>query len=160
MELQEWANSHEPNENLIYKNGYWEQIIFVRDTISPLFVNSYKEYEQSKKEVVSTHTSKSVLLPVYKITFPIGLTLIMRYNFYDWKVSVDSPKEIDVDFHNLFNPNEKIQSCYFEGATDEIIYDSYSNNKKKFTVELNSGFYNIYTFMWLCSKALNIEYKG
>ena len=28
-DLQEWANENKPAENLIWKDGYWEQIIFV-----------------------------------------------------------------------------------------------------------------------------------
>jgi len=88
--LQDWAKNNEPNDKLRFKNGFWPRVIFVRDIISYIL---FKDHEH-QVTVISTHTSKSVRLPVYQIQLPNGLIFTMRYNFHNWKISVDSPKEI------------------------------------------------------------------
>jgi hypothetical protein len=149
--LQEWANAHPPAENLIYKGGYWDQIIFVRDTISQLLSKSYEEYKtiQAGIKVISHHTSKSVCLPVYSLELADGTKFTMRYNFYDWKVSVSSVDEVNADFMNLFDPSERIHECYCEGFPSELVYGSYNENKRQFTIELPPSNYQLFTFFWV-----------
>ena len=38
--LQAWANEHEPSEEMLYKKGYWTQILFVRDKIPYIFAKN------------------------------------------------------------------------------------------------------------------------
>lgn len=137
-----WFIENLPKETMIYKTAAENQIYFVRDTL-----RNFNKI--SKIEVISTHTSKSIKLPVYHIVWENGIEMILRDNFYDWKISVESPLELTYPI-NLFNNlgKKKISSCYCEGFKEEWVFDCYENNKKKFTVELYDK-YDVYTFMFL-----------
>lgn len=158
--LQEWSLNNQPAEDLIYKTGYWEQIYFVRDTIAGMLAETLEEYKTIVK-VISSHRSKSVRLPVYRIELKDGTAFTMRDNFYDWKVSVESyldsnglPHDIDVDFTGLFDYKATIHSCYCEGFPEELVYGSYADNKSKFTIELPDN-YRLFTFFWLFNNRKN-----
>ena len=151
MELQEWANKYEPKDEMIYKAGYWDQIIFIRDTIPGIFSNGSDEYLSIQDSicVISNHMSKSITLPVVQIPLPIGIKMILRYNFHDWKVSIDSPFDIIGNFAKLFNPSEQINPIYCEGFKAEWVFAPYDKSKSKFTVELYPGEYYLFTFLWV-----------
>lgn len=150
-QLSEWANAHEPAEDLIYKNGYWDQIVFVRDTIAGLLAKTHKEYHtiQASMKAISAHTSKSVRLPVFWVELADGTAFTMRYNFYNWKVSVESPRDVEADFMGLFNPSECVHEAYCEGFPRELVYGPYAENKRQFTIELPPGNCHIFTFFWI-----------
>ncbi|OHB02238.1 MAG: hypothetical protein A3A96_02150 [Candidatus Zambryskibacteria bacterium RIFCSPLOWO2_01_FULL_39_39] len=162
MRLQEWAETHQPAETLIYKNGYWDQIIFVRDAITPLLAKTDEEYKeiQAGMKAISEHTSKSVRLPVFRVELADGTAFTMRYNFYDWKVSVSSPRDVEADFMGLFNPNEHVHEVYCEGFPKGLVYGPYAENKRQFTIELPSGNYHLFTFFWIFAhQVLGIQNK-
>ena len=132
------------DDKLIYKDAAISQACFVRDTICGdlLKVHGF---------VVSTHVSKSCLLPVYFVTLRNGIKLIMRYNFYDWKVSVETPANKDplpkdylpsdcMSYRMTHGKPEKILSCYLEGFHEEWCYDAYDHKQppRKFTIEIPS----------------------
>lgn len=159
--LNDWWSNNEPDENLIYKDGLRDQCLFVRDTLmNNMFIKiatDYLKYDVFSDErsaifnsfvpsVIGTHYSKSVLLPVMEMDLSkIGLKIVLRYNFYDWCISVESKDEINCDFMGLIT-NEK---GYFEGFPKDRIYDNYSSqNNKNFSVVLRSK-YDVYTFMFL-----------
>jgi len=152
VQLQEWANAHEPSKGLIFAPGYWKQIIFIRDNISEVLATSFGEYREigEKIQVISTHTSKSVLLPVFRIELNDGTFFILRYNFYSWKVSVNSPRDIEVDFLGLFDPEDEssIMDFYCEGFPKDLVYGPYAKNKRQFTVEIYNDF-RLFAFFWL-----------
>src|ERR1035437_5805750 len=83
--LQAWINENTPADNMKYKDAAVEQLVFIRDLFAGMFVDFLE-----KIEVISTHTSKSIKLPVYYVKFKDGTTLIIRDNFHDLKVSVNS----------------------------------------------------------------------
>lgn len=154
--IQEWANAHVPGENMIYKDAYWDQILFVRDRIPSIFAKDFGEFENIQKNinVVSTHTSKSITLPVYNVYLKdLGVTLIMRNNFYDWKISVVSEKELAIDFMELFDEKQKITEMYCEGFKSQWVYPSYEENKQNFTIELSND-YELFTFLWTLKSQL------
>lgn len=158
--LNDWWSNNKPDENLIYKNGLAEQCVFVRDTLmGNLFLRIASDYSSEKTfderseildnfipSVIGTHRSKSVLLPVMEMDLSkIGLKIVLRYNFYDWCISVESENEVDCDFMGLITD----QKGYFEGFPTDRIYKNYSEtNKKKFSVVLNNK-YQVYTFVYL-----------
>lgn len=161
VKINEWWSNNEPDEKLIYKDGLAEQCLFVRDTLMlNLFIDiatdylKYGDYSDERNEiyhkfvplVIGTHYSKSVKLPVMEMDMSkIGLNIILRYNFYDWCISVESNDEINCDFMGLVTG----QKGYFEGFPIDRIYDNYSSqNNKKFSVVLNNK-YQVYTFMFL-----------
>lgn len=158
--LQEWANTHKPDESMIWKKSFWNQIVFVRDELPKTLIEKYNYslYEAIGDEVrvISTHTSKSILLPVYKISYPgRELTFIVRNNFHDWKVSVISCQPIEADFGNLFDPTQKVSSTYCEGFDPSWVFGSHEENNMKFTVEIRDNF-EMYTFFWLIRQALKL----
>ena len=87
--LNDWWSNNKPDENLIYKNGLTEQCVFVRDKLmGNLFLYIATDYLKYKKlwderckilddfmpDVIGTHYSKSVLLPVMEMDLSkIGL---------------------------------------------------------------------------------------
>lgn len=152
MKLEAWANAHQPDEKLIYKDGYWDQIIFVRDTLAGLLAATYEEYEALQANgitVISSHTSKSVCLPVFNIRLADGTAFTLRYNFHNWKVSVDSSRNVDADFMGLFDPVLQIHSVYCEGFPKELVYGPYAESKRQFTVELSAGNNHVFMFFWI-----------
>jgi len=157
VDLLTWCRVNEPNDDMIYKKGYWNQIMFIRDTLMGMMCNSYEEYKNNPVLVINTHTSKSIVLPVYQINlFDEKIKLIIRYNFYDWKVSVDSDIEINMDFMGLIKIDEKINSIYCEGFSKEQVFNSYENNKMQFTFEIEDN-YKLYTFMYLLKNFINCK---
>lgn len=153
--LQEWATANDPSQTtLIYKDGFWNQIMFVRDQIPGIAFRVYGEgavtnLVNNRIKVISTHTSKSVKLPVFHITMPNGDEFVMRYNFHDWKVSVKARSPINVDFLNLFDMKEKVHPGCCEGFPSEWIFGSYEENRQQFSIELQAGDGHIFTFFWV-----------
>ena len=159
--LNEWWMKNEPDEKLIYRDRLDDQCIFIRDRImTGLFLdictdfNKCKSFSRQNKiyvtfqpYIISTHYSKSVRLPVFELNLDkIGLKIILRDNFYDWCISVESENPIDdIDWLGLVDPRKK---GYFEGFPQERIYEPYyaDRNNKKFSIVLNTD-YDLYTFM-------------
>lgn len=157
--LHTWFMENMPGEQMIYKKSAEAQIMFVRDEVPNFFTKSILK----TIEVISTHTSKSIKLPVYHIVLTNGLELILRGNFHDWKISVSSPFEVELPEELLTNSTlsgEKINSYYCEGFKNEWIWDSYMKNKKEFTIEIGASLYDLYTFFFLLSVEVNKESKA
>jgi hypothetical protein len=154
VDLLTWCRVNEPEEKMLWKQGYWDQIMFVRDTVNPLFYSTYEEWKDNPVKVINTHRSKSIALPVYEIYLKQhDVKMIVRYNFYDWKISVISKTEINIDFMGLFDECNTINSIYCEGFKEEQVFQSFKENKKQFTVEI-SGMYQVFTFMFLLNNFL------
>ena len=158
--IRDWLKNNEPADNLIYRDGLYDQCRFVENTLMQnLFIRVASDYDPNMgfderckvienfiPSVVGTHCSKSVLLPVMEMDLSkIGLKVILRYNFYDWCISVESEKDIECDFMGLLTD----EKGYFEGFPKDRIYEKYSeSNKKNFSFCMDS-WYNIYVFMFL-----------
>jgi hypothetical protein len=101
--------------------------------------------------VIGTHTSTRVKLPVYQIILPNGTKFTLRCNFYDWKVSVQSPVAVEADFMNLFDPTERILSVHCEGFPKDLVFGPLAQNQYEFTLAVNND-YDLYTFFWIYSR--------
>lgn len=157
VDLLTWCRVNKPKDEMIYKEGYWDQIMLIRDTVNAMFYKNYEDYKANPVMVINTHTSKSIKLPVYEIYLKQhGVKIILRNNFYDWKVSVISNKSIDVDFIGLFNEDNSINSVYCEGFKDEQVFKSFKEDKTKFTIELSDKF-RLFTFMYMLNNYLNSD---
>ena len=148
VDLLTWCRVNELDDKMIYKKGYWDQIKFVRDVLSDVCWKTYEDYKENPPLVVGTHTSKSIVLPVYKIKIIDEVTIYMRNNFYGWKVTVDSTKPIVVDPVGLFRPDKLIHSYYCEGfdRAGVPVYGSYEDGTDKFTIEIGNDF-QLYAFL-------------
>ena len=162
--LANWMRKWDLNEKLIYKKAAENQAIFVRDDLA---LNMLK----SRAFIVSTHMSKSCLLPVYYIKMMNGVKVIMRGNFYDWKLSIKLPYKYNGT--NLIPEDcisnhvteggkySKIPDCYLEGFKEEWAWDAYnpSDVPTKFTIEC-PDMYRVYVVLHTLKNAFpDIEYK-
>jgi len=150
IDLLTWSRVNDTKDTMIYKDGFWTQVIFIRNTIMGLLSDSYEDYESNLAMVINTHMSKSILLPVYQINLKkYGITMILRDNFHDWKVSVISEKALNVDFKEVFKEDSKpIPKVYCEGFIEEQVFGRYIDNKNKFTVEVYDD-NRLYVFIYL-----------
>ena len=157
--INDWRMKNIPADNLIYKDGLKDQCLFVINTMNDLFLNIETDLDtvhdfDKKREIINnftpyvigTHMSKSVLLPVMEINLSkLGVKIILRYNFYDWCISIESEKEINCDFMGLITDTKG----YYEGFPSDRIYEKYSEtNNKKFSLCLSDK-YDVYVFMFL-----------
>ena len=74
IELQEWFMNHMPSDEMLWKQAAVNQIMFIRDKISWLVQEKREEVQ-----VISTHISKSIELPVYYLKRD-NLHIILRDN--------------------------------------------------------------------------------
>ncbi len=157
VDVTAWIRVNEPDENLIYAKGLGDQVCFVRNRLCQLLSSTYEEWCDNPPLVISTHYSKSVKLPVFQISLEkYGIEMVLRYNFYDWKISVKSDKSLDFDYMGLFNPTEEISYLYCEGFPRDKVYGSYEQSHSQFTIEIGSH-YNLYTFIFLLKNYLGIK---
>lgn len=150
--LVDWMREWKIDEDLLWKKAAIDQACFMRDIVCQdlLKVHCF---------IVSTHVSKSVLLPVYGFVMRNGIKVISRYNFYDWKLSVKLPGSLP----NNYLPTEvmsggvkgQIPSYYLEGFSEKWSYGPYEpeNPKcRKFTIEVGNR-YQVYTLLFLLKNA-------
>ena len=155
--LLEFMRDYKLSDSLLFKDAAIHQMIFVRDTIGRLV--------KSPIFVVSTHTSKSCLLPVYGFMMPNGMKVIMRENFYGWVVSMwvdDNMNVFTIDSNIAYGETtytEKdgkttytgrdgdIHSVYCEGFDEEWVYPYNPVCTKKVTFRVESN-YDLYTLLY------------
>lgn len=163
--LQEWISAQIVADEMLWKGAWGHQVAFARDTITQLVGVGLDWWEHENiPDVISTHRSKSIILPVYEFSRPdIGLRLIARNNFYNWKLSVISGKPIEANFDGLFyttppvDPKytgNELAPCYFEGFPEDLIFGYYApSNKRKWSAEIG-GDYPFYTTIFLIMRSL------
>lgn len=157
VDVTAWMRVNDPDENLKYAKGFGEQVCFVRDYLCELLNSNYEEMYENPPMVIGIHYSKSVKLPVYQINLEkYGIEIVLRYNFYDWKISIKSDKPLNFDYMGLFNPTEEIESHYCQGFPEDKVYGSYEQNHSQFTIEIES-YYDLYTFIFLLKNYLGIK---
>jgi hypothetical protein len=165
--LQKWVSEHVVKDEMLWKGAWGDQIQFVRDRLVGLF-SAGLHYEDiaAIPDVISTHTSKSIQLPVYELKRDdIGLTLYLRGNFYDWKLSVVSKRPIEADFTGLFHttppidPNytgDSLHPVYFEGFPKKLVFGYYEpSDKKRWSACIGSQ-YTVYITVYLILRALGV----
>ena len=163
--LQHWLMTHQPSDNMSYKESWWKYLVFIRDTIIgdmfywPMVCDLKVDYEEQKKmmsanyDIVGTHFSKSIEHPVILMRYK-GAEIVFRYNFYDYEITVISDRDIEMP-DNLFNKKNK--TFYYQGFPEEYrIKTSYVESKKRFSVTIDyPNQYNFYTFMFLLKNELD-----
>lgn len=162
IELQAWYDkwlADHQGTDLLYvpKNGrgepYLPQLQFVRDQLAPLLWRdkSYDDLPRGEKrpdckrlvDVVGEHTSKSVRLPVYEIHRPdLGIRVVLRENYHDWNVSVNSDRAI---YHDYDVPLD-FGYVFFQGFPAEDQFKAYDRetNNRRFSFAMSSD-YDLYT---------------
>ena len=141
--LLHWMRKQEIGDEMNWKKAAIHQEIFIRDTICTNLLHTHSF-------VVSSHVSKSILLPVYAFLMQNGVKVICRENFYGWKLSIELPKERPVaDFlpKDIISEGYKsnISDCYFEGFRSKWVYPGYNPDDVKQT-KFSIGIYSDYDF--------------
>lgn len=157
VELSEWMDKNEPDDDLSFKGCYADQLHFVRNILlRALYGDDSDKAKHVRIMVVATHESHSVVLPVYQFTLPNGVKITLRNNFFNWKVSVDSPFSISMKPLGLFDSNRRIQPYHCDGFPEEIVFGSYDENRKRFTLSFLTD-YHLWTFMFLLRNAMMLS---
>ena len=164
IDLQKWINCNNVPDEMLWKKRYENQFIFVRDKLNGLMQNNLEREDITPVKVISTHISKSITLPVYYLQRK-DLHIILRENFYNWKMSVINPNFILADFQGLFHTSppiepdytgDKLSSVYFEGFPEELVFRYYEEQteyyKTKFSAEICSD-YILYIAIYLILKS-------
>ena len=117
---------------------------------------SQAEYDdiQTNMQVIGSHRSQSVSLPVVKIVPAVGnWSAIVRGNFRDWKVSFEWREKFPftLDTGRLFDLHAKYSSVYCEGFPAANVYGPYIENPHKFTAELYDDV-SLYTFFFMVDR--------
>ena len=165
--LQEWMSAHPVRDEMFWQEPAGQQMMFVRDRIAGL-VGYGLEHEQRKlvPTVISTHRSKSIELPVYELCRPDrNLRIILRENFFNWKMSVINDYPVVVDFDGLFHTTpptdpdytgNELHPVYFEGFPEDLIFGYYeSSDKCRFSAAI-SGDHALWTSIFLIMRSLGV----
>lgn len=166
LNFQNWLMDNKPPENMLYNSSFWETYTFWRDYILVMFTDEFykrnrnfdKLYKEvnTNSEIIGTHISKSIINPVVKIVYH-GVTIVFRYNFYDYEIAVISEKKIYLPMVKLFQSQK--ESFYYQGFPLEFqIKERYENNKCKFIAGLDNH-YKFYTFMYLLQRQIYLNSK-
>lgn len=133
--LTQWLAENPVDSRMFWKRAAEEQFIQL------VAIGALLEVEPT---VISTHRSKSITLPVVSFERPdIGLLVVIRGNFYDYKLSVRSERPIaDAGFADLFatapdgSYGASLSSCYFEGFPEDLVFGHYSKNPRRWSASL------------------------
>jgi hypothetical protein len=163
--IQEWALETTPSDDMLWKGAWGAQIKFIGDTLQEL-IGVGLEHEERRKlaRVISTHVSKSILLPVVEIARPdLGVRFILRENFYNWKLSVISERPVEANFDGLFPitpPTEPdytgnpLSPVYFEGFPADLIFGYFEpSDRRRWSAEIWSE-HVLWTTIFLVLKAV------
>jgi hypothetical protein len=150
--LQEWFNDNMPDEKQwIFGKAAQNQIVWVRDNLGWMIGHGLKlePYFNSPDEwralitVDGTHTSKSVLLPVYRFEHN-GIVIKIRANFHDWCVRCWTPLKKPFPPYLL----EAMHKGYYEGMEGE-------NSPIEFCVSSREELFAV--LWWMLSEGLSEE---
>lgn len=151
------------------------QVGFVRDDLTSL-VGTGLDWEARDGiiDVVGEHRSKSVVLPVCRfVRKDLGLTLVLRSNYYDWKLSVllDHPissnvrrEHMEVVFATLFFMSPPVEPeytgdvlhpVYFEGFPGQYKFRYYTENPERFSAAIHSNF-RLWTAVYMLMYGLGV----
>jgi hypothetical protein len=154
--LQIWINNHPTGSEMLWKKAGESQLSFIRDTIPIFFSRDSSEYQNCKQNVVRTHHSKSIELPVVRMEFQNGVTLEVNSNFHTWDLTMELPQAVLIPekyYKELcsFNPME-LDPVYFRNKTIHPHYKD--SDKQKFSLVFSSN-YEVYAFLNLVKSELN-----
>ncbi len=169
-----WAASNglnHKNHNETGKWPGWSQFMFIRDEVLCylLGVQHHTHYPTDADYddqvgasvpdvvIVGEHTSKSITLPVMQFKWR-DMLVTTRYNFHDWKVSVQMPLGLDPteDLLDIARSEDHLlHPVYFEGFPKPYIYQPLAAGDYALTGQFSTLFgnqYRIWTFFWLLKR--------
>ena len=145
--IQNWFIENEPSEDMLYREEWWNNNIFIRDRLLNLF-------DSEEAEVVGTHYSKSILCPIIKTVYK-GVEIIWQYNFYDWQIMIKSPKELKLFNLKLYKADGDY--LYYQEIPEEYrFFKKYSKtNNKEFAINIYGNELDVWAFATSLKIAIN-----
>jgi hypothetical protein len=140
--LSRWLATHAVGENMIFRAVALRQFELLQKLQRCLFAiedstSIALRFADHCTNVIGTHTSKSIKLPVVEFMLP-HVRLVMRDNFYNWTISVQSDEPMHIDARDLFDPSIEHSSCDCEGFNEGDVFGSYNSNDREFTIQLRT----------------------
>ena len=160
---QQWLNKNNPPDRMAWRDQFWIYNIFWRGNIADLF-HARDGYQQDSEHgvcwydsiisVIGEHYSKSIVNPVLRIIYR-GVTMVFRYNFYDYEVAVIG--DIPIILPERLIPSK---SFFYQGFPKEYqIEERYTHGATKFICGCNSH-YEFYTLMFLLQECIDSYYAA
>jgi hypothetical protein len=144
--IQSWFIENQPDDQMRYKEAWWNNNLLIRDRLLKLFPHYYAE-------VVGTHCSKSIKCPVIKTGYK-GVEIIWQYNFHDWQIMIKSP--VDLELHDLELYKADGTYFYYQGIPEDYKFDRYSKtNKKQFAIDISGDRFDVWGFALELRKAID-----
>ena len=144
--IQNWFIKNEPSEDMLYREEWRNNNIFIRDRLLSLF-------DSEEAKVVGTHYSKSILCPVIKTVYK-GVEIIWQYNFYDWQIMIKSPKELKLFNLKLYKADGDY--LYYQGIPEAYRFNRYSKtNNKEFAINIYGNELDVWAFATFLKIAIN-----
>jgi len=170
MNLRQWMQIKTPGDAKLWREAAHDQFRFFDRLTSlvtadlPCDTEAALAARDDVAQVIGTHRSKSIELPVVQWARPdLGLTLTMRNNFHDYKLSVRSELPInDPAFPALFHTTpppdpeytgDPLSSVYFEGFPPTLVYGYQSADHRRWSAEIY-GEHAAYMVVFLCMRAV------
>ncbi len=139
--------------------AWWPQTSFMDERLPLLLHQTVSSIDRWPTRVVGTHRSKSCTLPVMLVRTD-EVALLMRSNFHDWKLSVQTTVPVPTAFmfplRARHTPDEYLSPCYFEGFQREWIFPAFTPGCTQFSLELYDD-YEVYLFAYLLLQAIASE---
>lgn len=132
INYEQWLKDNQPQPGMMWNEARLGQIndirVLLEETLAA--VNPIIS-------VVSTHKSKSIVLPVYLIEIQ-SQQFILRNNFYNWTLSVIRKSDIHYRLRDIIKRDEVISSCYCEGFDSQWTFGSYNMDESQFTCQVDT----------------------
>ena len=135
--IRNWFIENEPGDEMLYREIWWKNNIFIRDRLLSLF-------DSEEAEIVGTHRSKGIVCPVIKAAYK-GVEIVLQYNFYDWQIMIKSPVELKLLNLDLYKADGDY--LYYQGIQEEYRFEKYSKeNSKEFAIDIYGDLLDVYAF--------------
>ena len=135
--IRDWLVENEPGEEMLYREIWWKNNIFIRDRLLSLF-------DSEEAEIIGTHRSKGIVCPVIKAVYK-GVEIVLQYNFYDWQIMIKSSTELKLLNLDLYKADGEY--LYYQGIPEEYRFKKYSKeNSKEFAIDIYGDRLDVWAF--------------
>lgn len=159
--LKQWAINNVPKDS-IFTNRFVTALEFIIKILPDLLsdnLNTNADFlSTSRTKVIGVIIVNEITLPIVEILHPSGLKITIKYDLFDWVISIDSQKPVAANFGDLFDPDHHVLYSNFFGLTEDRIFPEYGIDHFRFSVRLQNE-YEAYTFFWILGEALRLRRK-
>ena len=135
--IRDWIVENEPGKDMLYREVWWKNNMFIRDRLLSLF-------DSEEAEIIGTHRSKSIVCPVIKAVYK-GVEIVLQYNFYDWQIMIKSSTELKLLNLDLYKADGEY--LYYQGIPEEYRFEKYSKeNNKEFAIDIYGDRLDVWAF--------------